>query len=197
MKLHVFPGSPNSKKTILVNALLDLGIEIKTIDLLKGEQKAENFLALNPNGKTPVLEFDDGSSLWESNAIINRLAADAGSDLYPQSAAVHDILRWQFWESCHWTPACEPFIAKHFFNQNDIDLNNSAKVLHPFAAVLDAHLAGRQWLAGENMTTADISVSAMLHYRRECSYPLDAYANINRWMETLEALPAWKTAKGD
>ena len=76
------------------------------MDLQAGDQRKQEFLALNPNGKMPVLEMDDGSSLWESNAIIDRLAAHADSDIWPKSNQRYDIMRWQFWEGCHFTPAC-------------------------------------------------------------------------------------------
>ena len=175
MKLHVFPPSPNARKCILVNELLGLKIEQVMVDLLAGEQRAEAFLAMNPNGKMPVLEMDDGSTLWESNAIINRLAAHADSDIWPKSNQRYDIMRWQFWEGCHFTPACSKFIAKHIFGREDIDIEKATEEVEFFGAVLDGHLAERDWLSGDAMTTADISVSAILCYRERCQMPVSSF----------------------
>lgn len=194
MKLHVFPASPNSRKAMMVNALLGLDIPAAIVDLQAGEQKAPAFLALNPNGKLPVLEFDDGTTLWESNALIDHMAALAESDLWPKTNARYDIMRWQFWEGCHWTPACSKFISKHFFNDDSIDLDAAETDVRRFAAVLDGHLAGRDWLVGEAMTTADISVAAILCYRAPCQYPLAGFPNIARWIGRIEALDAWQAA---
>lgn len=194
MKLHVFPASPNARKAMMANELLGLNIPVESVDFSSGAHKSPEFLALNPNGKIPVLEFDDGTSLWESNVIVNRLATEAQSDIWPRSNVRYDILRWQFWEACHWTPACSKFISYHLFGNKDIDLEAAAVDFHQFAKVLDDHLQGRDWLVGDAMTTADISVSAYLCYRAPCHYPVQDYATINRWLAQIEALPSWINA---
>lgn len=192
MKLHVFPASPNARKAMVANELLGLGIETVTVDLQSGAQKSTEFVALNPNAKVPVLELDDGTTLWESNAIVNRLASEVDTDLWPKSSLRYDILRWQFWEGCHWTPACGRFISRHFFGNDEIDLAAAEKDFRFFAGVLDGHLAGRAWLAGEGMTNADISVAAILCYREPCRYPMDGFDHIAAWMARIESLPAWR-----
>jgi glutathione S-transferase len=194
MRLHVFPGSPNSRKTLTVNEMLGLGLDSVVVDLPGGAQQSAEFLPLNPNGKVPVLELDDGSTLWESNAIINRLAAEKETPLWPKSMARYDIMRWQFWESAHWAPACSKFISKHLFKNDSIDLNEAKETFRRFAGVLDGHLAGRDWLVGDALTNADISVAAILCYREPCQYPMADFANINRWIGQVEAQPAWQLA---
>ncbi|WP_178113386.1 glutathione S-transferase N-terminal domain-containing protein, partial [Pseudomonas yangonensis] len=66
--------SGNCYKVKLMLHLLGKPYEWVLIDILKGETQSEAFLAKNPNGKIPVLELDDGTCLWESNAILNYLA---------------------------------------------------------------------------------------------------------------------------
>lgn len=194
MKLHVFPASPNARKVLVANALLGLNIPVEIVDLPGGGHRSAEFLALNPNCKIPVLENDDGTSLWESNAIINRMCAETDTPLWPKSNARYDIMRWQFWESCHWSPACTPYISRHLFGNEGVDLEAAAGDFHKYAKVLNDHLEGRDWLVGEAMTTADVSVSAILCYRGPCQYPLGDYENINRWIDKIEALDAWQAA---
>ena len=194
MKLHIFPASPNARKAVTANGLLGLDIDVVTVDLQAGAQKTPEFIALNPNSKIPVLEFDDGTSLWESNAIINRMAAEVDTELWPKSNARYDIMRWQFWESAHFQPACGQFISKHIFGNDDVDIAKAEEGFKSFGSVLDGHLASKEWLVGESMTTADISVSAYLCYRDACHYPMSDFANIARWLGQIEHEPAWKMA---
>lgn len=191
MKLHVFPPSPNSRKVLFANAALGLDLPVEIVDLTTGAQSRPEFLSLNPNGKVPVLEYDDGGSLWESNAIIDRMAAVKDTEFWPKSNARYDIMRWQFWESCHWLPALSPFISRHVFGNETVDLDRATEEARRFATVLDTHLAGRDWLAGDTMTTADISVSAVLTFRETCHFPLDGFTNLDRWFARIAAMEAW------
>jgi len=194
MKLHIFPASPNARKTVTVNELLGLNIETVVVDLPNGAHKSAEYLALNPMGKVPTLELDDGSSLWESNAIINRLASEVDTALWPKTMARYDIMRWQFWELAHWAPACSQFISKHLFGNEEVDLAKAEEGFKVVAGVLDEHLASRDWLVGDAMTNADISVAAILAYRAPCQYPMASFANINRWVGQIEELSAWQLA---
>ncbi|NDW46956.1 glutathione S-transferase family protein [Ruegeria sp. PrR005] len=195
MKLHVFPPSPNSRKVLVVNAHLGLDLPLEMVNLATGEQHAPGFVALNPNAKVPVLEYADGGTLWESNAIMARLCAEVDTPLWPKSDIRYDILRWQYWETAHWTPALSPFISRHIFGQMDADLDTAATQTAKYGAVLDTHLAGRDWLVGDGVTLADISVVSILSLRAQCHYPLDGFANIQRWIAAIEALPAWQSAE--
>ena len=116
--------------------------------------------------------------------------------IWPKSNARYDIMRWQFWEGCHWNPTCAKFIVRHLFGNESIDLDAAAIDFGRLARVLDDHLAARPWLVGDAMTTADISVAAILFFREHCRFPMDGFDNIERWMEGIEALPAWQKAGG-
>ena len=89
--------SGNCYKVKLILELLGQPYQWVPVDILKGETQSEAFLALNPNGKIPVLELEDGTTLWESNAILNFLAE--GSDLLPTEPRLRtQVLQWQFFE---------------------------------------------------------------------------------------------------
>jgi len=170
------------------------------VDLLKGEHHAPDYLKRNPNGKVPTL-VDGDFALWESNAIIQYLAAKhAGHGLWPADPRGQaDVSRWQCWELAHWGPACSTLVferfVKQFFGQGDPNPSEVARgeeELHRCAEVLDGHLRRRQWLVGDELTLADVSVGAWLAYSEH--YPVGQYPEIVRWYQRLAALPSWQKA---
>jgi glutathione S-transferase len=143
---------------------------------------------------------DGDFSLWESNAIVQYLAAQApAAPLFPSDARSRaDILRWQFWESSSWAPACIIYVMenvlKPMLGKGEADpeeLGKADEKFHRFAKVLDAHLAAHPWLTGEAMTLADISVSPMLMYAKDARYPMAGYPHIEAWFDKIQQLPAW------
>ena len=115
MTLYDFMGSGNGYKVRLVLAHLGLPYKLVERDILKGETRTPEFLAKNPNGRIPTLQLEDGSHLFESNAIIWYLAE--GTRLAPKDRRARaEALQWMFFEQY----SHEPYIAvarfwKHFF----------------------------------------------------------------------------------
>ena len=83
MKLY-YAEFLNARKACVVAKYLNAPVEFVHVDLGKGENRTAEFLALNPNGKVPVLETS-GGSLWEANAIMCYLARVAGSICGPMT----------------------------------------------------------------------------------------------------------------
>ena len=202
MKLHVFPPSPNAIKVLAGAYHLDLPFELVIVDLLKGVQRTDGFTAINPNQKMPVLE-DDGFVLWESNAILQYLAAKRPeSALFPSDPTKQaDVARWQFWQTAHWGPVAGIYtferVVKKLANLGPADETAIAKAepdFHKFAGVLNGHLRGRKWVTGDTLTVADISIGAWMVYGGQAGFPLDAYPEITRWYASIVALPAWRKA---
>ena len=111
MKLYGFPISPNTWKVRAVAAHLGIVLDNQLVDLSRGEQRAPEYLALNPTGRTPTL-VDGDFVLWESNAIMQYLASGKPNALWPDDARSRaDIARWQSWQLAHWgKAACQPLI---------------------------------------------------------------------------------------
>jgi len=202
MILHVFPPSPRALKVLSLARHLNLAVEIRIVDLFKGDQQKPDYGALNPNRRMPVLE-DDGFVLWESNAILFYLAAKSGdrtiwpADLKGQA----DVLRWMTWEAAHWTPACIPLaferVVKGMAGRGAPDETVVEKALpefHRCAEILDRHLQGRAWLTGANLTIADFAVGSAMALAAPARYPVEAYSQLNRWYAALAELPAWKSS---
>jgi len=206
MKLYIVSGSPNARKTQAVVNHLELDVEIINKDFMSGELKAEEYLAINPNGKVPALEVGE-FKLWESNAIMQFLAAGAPeNDLFPDdSKARIDIIRWQFWETAHYNRALGSIVwetvAKPVFKmpgEPDEDIiKSSIENFHTVAPVLENQLEGKQFITGNIVTIADFSVGALsaMVLSSISRIPLEKYPNIKSWYQRLEDVPAWAKAK--
>ena len=200
MKLYGFPPSPNTWKVRAVAAHIGLPLELEFVDLSKGQQRTPEYLALNPTGRTPVL-VDGDFTLWESNAIMQYLAARTPNQLWPADARDRaDIMRWQSFQLAHWSKeGCEPLIferlVKKILNLGAADAAVVAKGTEAFnreARVLDAHLAKRSYLVGADVTLADFSVAAPLFYAKEAELPVGPYARVQEWFGRVSALPCWR-----
>ncbi len=202
MKLHVFPPSPNARQVLIAANELNSDVEICMVDLLKQQQKTPEFLALNPNGLMPVLE-DGDFVLWESTAIMQYLGTkETPRTLWPADAqAQADVSRWQSWRLAHWGSACGAFTFENMVKQlvggGDPDPAELAKGqvgIEKYGSILNNHLQGRKFLVGDTMTLADISVGSWLTFYKEAKIPVEGFAEIIRWRESLEAMDSWKTA---
>ena len=200
MKLYTHPLSPNARKVVMTAHLLDLPLELEVVDLFTGAQKRPEFLALNPNGKVPTLN-DDGFVLWESDAIMQYLAAKRpGTTLFPEDVRTRaDVVRWQCWALAHWLPAIQILVFENMFkpllhmgDPDPAELRKGEEGVQRFAGVLDRTLAQREYLVENRLTFADISVATPLMYAAQGRVPIGDYANIKSWFARIEALPAWK-----
>ena len=106
LKLYDFLESGNGYKVRLLLSQLEIPFEHIEVDITRGESRSDEFLARNPNGRIPTLEFEDGSCLAESNAIQWYLAD--GTDFISQDPLERaQILQWMFFEQY----SHEPFVA--------------------------------------------------------------------------------------
>lgn len=199
LKLHAFPPSPRSFKVLVVANHLGIEHDLVICDLTKGEQRRPEYGAINPNHKAPALEHGD-FKLWESNAMIQYLASlKPESGLLPRDEAARaNVLQWMFWESTTWDSAAailafENFV-KGFFGMGPPDPAEVEKGMQRFnsaATILDAHLKGRAFVCGDQMTLADFALGAALILEEPAKLPVSQYAEIKRWASQLKALPAW------
>jgi glutathione S-transferase len=201
IELYVFPPSPRAFKVMAVANHLGLDYTLRMVDLRKGDQKAPQYAALNPNMRMPTLR-DGDFVLWESNAINQYLALRRPeSGLFPADERARlDVTRWQCWELAHWDPACAVFafeyVAKPLVlgikEPDQAALAKGTEAFHRAAKVLDGHLAGRNFVSGDALTLADFSLGSALNLAEMAHYPIEPYGEIKRWYATLAALPAWK-----
>lgn len=197
MKLYYFDVM-NPRKVCALARHLRLPLEYVHVNLGKGQHKTPAFLAMNPNGKVPVL-VDGDVSLWESNAILCYLADKAGSDLWPKDARQYEVLRWLMWDATEFAPQAGTLYFEHIIKSRfGIGAPDSAEVQKAtqgfvrFAAVLEAHLRGRSYLVGDALSVADFAVAITLPYAQQAHLPLDDFPEIRRWHSQMEKLEGWR-----
>ena len=187
MKIFGDLGSGNCLKVKVVADHLGLAYEWIPVDIMKGESRTPAFLAMNPIGQVPVVLFDDGHALSQSNAIIRYLAR--GSDLLPDDAfARAQVDEWLFWEQ----NSHEFFVAGCRFQM--VYLGKSAAERDPTRVtrgeaaldVMDGILATRDFLAAGRLTVADIALLAYTRLAGEGGFDLSTRPRVVAWIARCE-----------
>jgi glutathione S-transferase len=202
MRLYHHPMSSNARRASMTALHLGANVELVAVDLGKREQRAPEFLKLNPNGRIPVLVDGDGDFvLTESHAIMQYLAEGTpGQTLYPaERRARADVNRWLFWSAHHFQPAVSVLVRERVIKPmiykagaDPVEEKRGEDLLADCARVLDGHLAGKDWVAGSGLTLADIALATPLAYLESARLPLTEHRNIQRWFSAVRELDAWK-----
>jgi glutathione S-transferase len=199
MKLHHALLSSCSRRVTITARILGIELEDHRVDLRVPADRAA-IRALNPMGKVPVLE-DGDLVLWESHAIMQYLCAlTPDQTLYPAAPRARaEVDRWLSWTSGHLAPAVGGLAFERLWKKAltgaDADpgqVDRHETTLHPLGAVLDAHLDGRTWLAGDALTLADVSVACTLMHARPARLPIDRYARVEAHRARVAELDAWR-----
>lgn len=200
-RLHGF-FTQNTLKTLYVLEQLEADFEFKFVDLFKGENRTDEFRRMNPAGKVPVLE-DDGFILFESGAICRYLGNVANSSLYPSDPRDRArVDQWMDFFTCH--PGF--WLSTLFFEKNirpqaglgDTDTarcEEAVKLASQQLRAVDGELAGRRYLAGDELSIADLFAFAYLEQADSVDFPLQPFSHLSEWYEQLDALPAVERAR--
>jgi glutathione S-transferase len=201
MKLYNANLSPNALRVRAVAAELGIPLDVVEIDLRKGENKTASYLAMNPNGKVPVL-VDGDFVLWESRAIDAYLAGlRPEKGLYPADAKERAIIdQWSYWQAIHLGPAMQRVaferVMKSKFGMGEPDENAIAsqlKDIDQFLPILDANLADKAWVA-RDLSVADFAMASTFMYRVPSAISLDKAPHVSAWIDRMEARPSWQSA---
>lgn len=179
--------SGNCMKVKWVAAHLGIDLRWREVDLMAGETRKPDFLALNPDGRVPILVLDDGRVIAESNAIIAYLAR--GSGLIPEDPFDHaKMLQWMFWEQY----SHEPYIAVRRFQL--VYLKRDPETLDPrlsergnaALSLMESHLARSRCCVGEGVSLADVALLAYTRLAPEGGFDLSAYPAVTAWIANTE-----------
>ncbi|PWN55951.1 glutathione S-transferase family protein [Abyssibacter profundi] len=184
--------SGNCYKIALLASHLSLPLEWREIDVLSGQTRQPWFLRMNPFGKLPVVQLDDGTYLAESNAVLIHLAQH--STWWPTAPLDQArVLQWLFWEQY----SHEPYIATSRFwltiSGRPEAFRAQLADRHPGGNaaldVLDAHLATHPWLVGRSPTVADIALYAYTHVAHEGGFDLAPRPALRAWLQRMQDTP--------
>lgn len=193
IKLYGTPVLGHVHRVRLFLTLLDLPFEAIDIDMRARANRAPDFLARNAFGQVPVIE-DGELTLADSNAILvylnERYAPDPGRWMPRDAYGAAQVQRW--FSVAAGQLAFGPAAARVYalFGRPD-DPSEVRKRAHALFEVMEQHLAAQPFLAGESVTLADIANYAYVAHAPEGGVPLDAYANVRRWLARVEALPGF------
>ncbi len=194
IEVHAF-ATPNSVKVLIALEEVGLPYELKPVIVRKGEQKSEAFLALNSNGKVPVVVYD-GFILTESAAILVHLAEKTGKLLPKDSAGRARVFEQLFFHASALSPA---FGNAGFFKRSSPEPQPIAEARFTTEAerilgLLDDKLASQPFTAGEEFTIADIAHFGWMWRIQFPGLSLDGRPNLSRWYEAVAARPAVQQA---
>jgi len=186
--------SGNCYKIQLLCSQLSIPYDWQEVDILKGDTRTDDFLAMNANGKIPLLALPDGRYLSESNAILGYLAADsdlAGRDRYTRA----EILQWMFFEQYSHEPniATSRFIVQYLGSPPDRQAALEEKRIAGYKAlnVMEGELGSKEFFVDDKYSLADIALYAYTHVASDGGFDLKEYPGIRTWLGRVEATPAY------
>ncbi len=192
LKIYGDSRSGNCYKIQLLCSEMGVDYDWEEVDIIAGDTRTPQFLAMNANGKIPLLALPDGRHLPESNAILFYLAD--GSEFFAGDAyARAEILQWMFFEQYSHEPniATSRFIIKYLGNPADRQSGLKEKKIGGYKAleIMEQQLRRHAFIAGDNYNIADIALFAYTHVADEGGFKLDDYAAIREWITTIKGRP--------
>ncbi len=194
-RLHCFAQSGNAYRAALMLELAGADWEPVFVDFFNGATRTPEFRALNEMGEVPVLEHE-GRVLTQSGVILDYLAERFPDFAHADPDTRREVLRWTLWDNQKLNGMIGPlrfmlnFLPEVKRNPDVIGFLRG----RVFGAldVLEAHLARRNWIAGDTFTTADISCVGYLYFPDEFGMDMATYPRIDRWRSAIATLPGWQ-----
>jgi GST-like protein len=191
-----YAPTPNTWKASIMLEECALPYRVVPIDIMAGEQKQPEFLAVNPNGRIPAIVDHDAPEgplpVFESGAILIYLAEKTGRFLAPSGRARADTLGWLMWQMGGLGPIAGQ--AHHFRRYappgNDYATDRFVAESARLYGVMDRQLASHEWLAGGDYTIADIACWGWVWYHRMHGQDLAAFPAVSRWFFAMAERPA-------
>ena len=165
----------------------------------RGDAQSDEYRAINPNARIPAL-VDGDVALFESMAINLYLAKRYGEGLVPADPAGEaQVFQWSVWAISEIEPLQMQIVIQTFFTPEDkrdaqVIERASGALARPLG-VLDAHLAGQDWLLGDAFTLADLNLAAVMDLLVMVQFDFSAFPNVGRWLEACQARPSYASAK--
>ena len=199
MELWTSPTPNGWKINIMIEELIEAGVdvgdvEIRMIDLMKGEQFRDDFTARNLNSKIPVLR-DGELDIMESCAILQYLAEKYASPLLPSGQKRWEVIQWLYWQAANMGPVFGNKLSYTRY-MDDVPPEEKRHPLERFGneaqrllRVLDRKLGDNPWVCGEDFTLADIAIYPWARGWKWSKVDITGYPRIMNWIDRVRARP--------
>ncbi|MBI4784144.1 MAG: glutathione S-transferase [Oscillatoriophycideae cyanobacterium NC_groundwater_1537_Pr4_S-0.65um_50_18] len=192
IQLYGHEVSGNCYKVRLLLELLKVEYEWVKVDLMKGEQKSPEFLALNPFGQVPLL-VDGEVKLADAQAILVYLARQYGGDAWLPSEALPlaQVIRWLSTAAGEVRQGPENSRLYYLFGVTNINIERAHQKAAFILTQLDTHLSTHTWLEFERPTIADIAIFPYVALARDGKIDLDSYPHVLAWIDRIKQLSGY------
>jgi glutathione S-transferase len=193
LRLYDYAASANCFKVRLLLAQLGQDCQRVAVDIFDGDTLTPEFAKLNPQRSTPVLELEDGRTLVESNAILWYFASDTRF-LPADPVGQAEVCRWLIYEQSDVMPMIGGLrfrLVTGRFAPDSEEAESRRRGAYEVLAILDGHLAGREFLAGDGYSIADIAVYAYSHLAEETGIDTSPYPGFRAWLERVAGQPGF------
>ena len=197
LRLHDYLPSGNGYKVRLLLTQLGVPFERIEYDITSGETRTPEFLEnVNPNGRVPVLETEEGELLSESNAILYFLAE--GTPFLPDDRLGKTrVLQWMFFEQYSHEPNIA--VARAWLHVFDLQMTEERltalearqKLGYDALGVMEKHLESNDYFVGGRYSIADIALYAYTHVADEGGFDLAGFPAVLAWLERVSYLPGY------
>lgn len=195
---YQLPGSAPCRSVALTAAALGVEMNFKEVALMSGEHMKPEFIKMNPQHTIPTID-DNGFYLWESRAIMTYLAEQYGKNdsLYPKDPKKRAIVNQRlYFDACTLYKAFADYYYPIIFAKGPKD-EAKYESLGTALSFLDKFLEGQDYVAGKNMTLADLAIVASISTIEVMDYDLGKYKNVTRWYAKIKSeAPKYEQCNG-
>ena len=192
-ELHCFGESGNSYKAALMLELAGADWAPRRVDYFNGETRTDAYKnEINEMGEAPVL-VHQGRRLAQSGVILDYLAERTEKFGWADDDERREILRWVLFDNHKFTSYMGLVRFLVTFMKQDGEVTAFLKGRRDMAlAIVEKHLAGRQWMALDRLTIADLSMAGYVYYEGELGIDFAEYPALGAWRERIRGLPGWR-----
>jgi glutathione S-transferase len=200
LKIFGHPASTCTRKVVMTLNETNTPYELTTVDFAKGEHKQQPHLGRQPFGQIPALD-DDGFAMYESRAMARYINEKAAGKLVPSDPKARAVMeQWISIETSNFTPHAMKLIYHHVFHraQDAAVLEAAGKGLESALATMEERLAKSPFLAGNELTLADVCFMPYIEYAMgtPAKETFAKYPHVSAWWTKISERPTWrKTAQ--
>jgi len=174
-------------------AISGLNYQVKIVDAQSGEQFSEEFMKINPLSKVPAL-IVEGEILTEGAAILQYISEIApSSNLLPQAGSLKraQALKWMMFVYSNIHPHFARAFVPSRYGDNEADVKQKAESsLHELFAIVDEQLSNNDFIAGDQLSIADLYLAVAIHWQMILENSLtEKYTRVGDYLQRLMKLP--------